>query len=287
MENKVILFADSSIDLSPELRERYNIHTVPIHVILDEKTYEDGVDITSQEVFDHYRKTKQLPKTAAININDIVTALRPYVEDGYEIVYISLGSGLSSSFRNSCLASEELDGKVYPVDSCSLSTGAGLLAIEAAERIAQGMSAKQVAEEVTALNQHNHASFVLDTLEFLRAGGRCSALAAFGANLLGLKPSIKVFNDQNGCMGVGKKYRGKLEKVIFEYIDDTLAEYDNIKTDRAFVTYSTMDADLVKKVYDYVEQKGIFKEIFITTASGTISSHCGPNTLGVLFMTNS
>lgn len=285
MDNKVILFADSSIDLTKELCERYSIHTVPIHVILQEKTYEDGVDITTEEIFDHYYKTKELPKTAAINVNDIVTALRPYVDDGYEIVYISLGSSLSSSYRNSCLAAEELQGKVYPIDSCSLSTGAGLLAIEAAERIAQGMPAKQVAEEVTALNQKNHASFVLDTLEFLRAGGRCSALAAFGANLLGLKPSIKVFNDQQGAMGVGKKYRGKYEKVVFEYVDDTLAQYDNIKTDRAFVTYSSMDNDIEKKVYDYVVSKGIFKEVFLTRASGTISSHCGPNTLGVLFMT--
>ncbi len=285
MNNKVILFADSSIDLTKELCERYSIHTVPIHVILEEKTYEDGVDITTEEIFEHYYKTKELPKTAAINISDIVEALKPYVDDGYEIVYISLGSSLSSSYRNSCLAAEELQGKVYPVDSCSLSTGAGLLAIEAAERIAKGMSAKQVAEEVTALNQKNHASFVLDTLEFLRAGGRCSALAAFGANLLGLKPSIKVFNDQQGAMGVGKKYRGKYEKVVFEYVDDTLAQYDNIKTDRAFVTYSSMDDDIEKKVFDYVVSKGIFKEVFLTRASGTISSHCGPNTLGVLFMT--
>lgn len=285
MDNKVILFADSSIDLTKELCERYNIHTVPIHVILQDKTYEDGVDITTEEIFEHYYKTKELPKTAAINVNDIVTALKPYVDDGNEIVYISLGSALSSSYRNSCLAAQELQGKVYPIDSCSLSTGAGLLAIEAAERIAQGMPAKQVAEEVTALNQKNHASFVLDTLEFLRAGGRCSALAAFGANLLGLKPSIKVFNEQNGAMGVGKKYRGKYEKVVMEYVDDTLAQFDNIKTDRAFVTYSSMDDGIEQKVFDYVVSKGIFKEVFLTRASGTISSHCGPNTLGVLFMT--
>lgn len=285
MENKVLLFGDSSIDLTPELKERYNIHTVPIHVVLGDKTYEDGVDITSREIFENYYKTKELPKTAAINVNDIVTALKPYVDEGYEIVYISLGSGLSSSFRNSCLAAEELGGKVYPVDSCSLSTGAGLLAIEAAERIAKGMPAKQVAEEVQALSGNNHASFVLDTLEFLKAGGRCSALAAFGANLLGLKPSIKVFNDQQGAMGVGKKYRGKYEKILFDYIDDTLAAFDNIKTDRAFVTYSSMENGLEQKVLEYVKAKGIFKEVFLTTASGTISSHCGPNTLGVLFMT--
>lgn len=285
MDNKVLLFADSSVDLTKELCERYSVHTVPIHVILNDKTYEDGVEITTEEIFDNYYKTKQLPKTAAINIDDIVTALKPYVDDGYEIVYVSLGSGLSSSYRNSCLAAEELDGKVYPIDSCSLSTGAGLLVIEAAERIAKGMSAKQVAEEVQALSQKTQASFVIDTLEFLKAGGRCSALAAFGANLLGLKPCIKVNNAENGAMGVGKKYRGKYEKVLLDYVDDTLNAYDNIKKDRVFITYSSIDKELEKMVYEHIKAKGIFKEIFITHASGTISSHCGPNTLGVLFMT--
>ncbi len=285
MENKVILFADSSIDLTEELRERYSVHTLPIHIILDDKMYEDGVDITSADIFQKYYDSKMLPKTAAINMDDIISALKPYVEDGYEVVYISLGSALSSSFRNSCIAAEELGGKVYPIDSCSLSTGAGLLAIEAAERIAKGMSAKQVAEEVTALNQKNHASFVLDTLEFMRAGGRCSAVTAFGANLLGIKPCIKVFNEQNGAMAVSKKYRGKFEKVIFDYVDETLASYDNIRTDRIFVTYSTVENDLDKRVADYIREKGIFKEIFITRASGTISCHCGPNCLGILFMT--
>ncbi len=285
MENKVILFADSSIDLSEELRERYSVHTLPIHIILDDKVYEDGVDITSQEIFDNYYKTKQLPKTAAINFDDIHSALKPYVDDGYEVVYISLGSALSSSFKNSCLAAEELGGKVYPIDSCSLSSGAGLLAIEAAERIAKGMSAKQVAEEVIALNQKNHASFVLDTLEFMKAGGRCSAVTAFGANLLGIKPCIKVFNEDNGAMAVSKKYRGKLDKVIFDYIDETLASYDNIRTDRIFITYSTVPDGLEEKVADYLREKNIFKEIFTTKASGTISSHCGPGTLGILFMT--
>lgn len=285
MENKVLLFGDSSIDLPAELKEKYGVRTIPIHVILNDTTYEDGVGITTEEIFDNYYKTKQLPKTAAININDIITALKPYVDDGYEIVYISLGSGLSSSFRNSCLAAEELDGKVYPVDSCSLSTGAGILAIEAANRIAQGMPAKQVAEEVQALTDKTHTSFMLDTLEFLKAGGRCSALAAFGANLLGLKPCIKVFNDQNGAMGVGKKYRGKYEKILFDYIDDTLAQYDNIKKDVAFVTFSVMDNELDMKVLEYVKAKGIFENVYRASASATISSHCGPNTLGLIFMT--
>lgn len=285
MNNKVLLCGDSSLDLPKELKEKYNILTLPIHVVLNDKTYDDGNGITTEEIFANYYKTKQLPKTAAINVDDVLTALKPYVGDGYEVVYISLGSGLSSSFRNSCLAAEELGGKVYTVDSCSLSTGAGMLAIEAAERIAKGMPAKQVAEEVQALSQNTHTSFVLDTLEFLKAGGRCSALAAFGANLLGLKPCIKVFNEQNGSMGVGKKYRGKYEKVLFDYIDDTIAQYDNIKKDRAFVTFSSMDNDLDKKVLEYVKSKGIFEEVYLATASATISSHCGPNTLGLIFMT--
>lgn len=285
MENKVILFADSSVDLSEQLRERYNVHILPIHVILNDKVYEDGVNVTSQDIFDNYYKNKTLPKTAAINFEDIRSALKPYVDEGYEIVYISIGSALSSSYKNSCLAAEELGGKVYPVDSCSLSSGAGLLVIEAAERIAKGMSAKQVAEEVSALNQKNHASFILDTLEFMKAGGRCSAVAAFGANLLGLKPCIKAFNENNGAMAPTKKYRGKYEKVIYEYIDETLASYENIRPERIFLTYSTAPESLVEKVAQYIRDKGIFDEILITTASGTISSHCGPCTMGILFMT--
>lgn len=285
MSNKVVVFSDSTIDLTPELYERYNIKTIPMHINLGGKTYEDGINLTTTELFDHYYKTKELPKTAAINSEELIEAFKPYIDDGYEIVYVSLGSALSVSYRSSVLAAEELNGKLYPIDSCSLSTGAGLLTIEAAIRAQQGMPAKQIAEEVCALNQKNHASFVLDTLEFMKAGGRCSAVAAFGANLLGLKPCIGVDNSKNGAMGVTKKYRGKITKVITEYIDDVLASYDNIKTDRAFVTYSSDKDGIVDIALEHVKSKGIFKEVFCTSASCTISSHCGPGTLGVLFMT--
>lgn len=285
MSNKVVVFADSTIDLTAELYERYAIKTVPLHINLGGKTYEDGVNITTTELFDHYYKTKELPKTAAVNSEELIDAFKPYIDDGYEIVYVSLGSSLSVSYRSSVLAAEELGGKLYPVDSCSLSTGAGLLAIEAAIRAQQGMPAAQIAEEVRAMNQKNHASFILDTLEFMKAGGRCSAVAAFGANLLGLKPCIAVDNSKNGAMGVSKKYRGKINKVITDYIDDILAAHDNIKTDRAFVTCSADKDGIIDIAYEHLKSKGIFKEIFITNASCTISSHCGPGTLGVLFMT--
>ncbi len=285
MSNKVVVFSDSTIDLTPELYERYGIKTIPMHINLGGKTYEDGVNLTTVELFDHYYKTKELPKTAAINSEELIDAFKPYIDDGYDIVYVSLGSALSVSFRSSVLAAEELEGRVYPIDSCSLSTGAGLLTIEAAIRAQQGMPAKQIAQEVAALNQKNHASFILDTLEFMKAGGRCSAVAAFGANLLGLKPCIGVDNSKNGAMGVTKKYRGKITKVITEYIDDILAAHDNIKTDRAFVTYSSDVDGIVEIALEHVKSKGIFKEVFLTTASCTISSHCGPGTLGVLFMT--
>lgn len=285
MNNKVVVFSDSTVDLTPELYERYQIKTVPLHINLGGKTYEDNVNITTKELFEHYYETKELPKTAAINADELVAVFKPYVDQGFEIVHISLGSALSLSYQSAVLAAEELGGKVYPVDSCSLSTGAGLLSIEAALRAEQGMPAEQIAREVRALNQKNHAGFILDTLEFMKAGGRCSAVAAFGANLLGLKPCIGVDNSKNGAMGVVKKYRGKLGKVIVDYIDDTLAAYDNIKTDRAFITYSSDKEGIVDLALEHLKSKGIFKEIFVTSASCTISSHCGPGTLGVLFMT--
>ena len=284
MGNKTIVVADTSVDLTPELYERFGIKTIPLHINLGNKTYEDNVNITTQDIFDNYYKTKELPKTAAVNMDEFAEAFKPYIDEGYEVVYLGIGSGLSATYRSCCLAAEELDGKVYPVDSCSLSTGAGLLAIEAAIMAQNGMPAKEIAEKISAMNKQNRASFVLDTLEFMKAGGRCSAVAAFGANLLGLKPCIAVNNEENGKMGVKKKYRGKLEKVIVDYIDETLAEYKNIKTDRVFITYSSDKDGIVDVAKKHLESKGIFNEIYCTTASCTISCHCGPGTLGILFL---
>lgn len=288
MSKKVILTADSACDLTPDLRERYHVAGYyPLHILYEKATYDDGVDINPDEIFRRFYATGKLPKTAARNVEEYAESFRPFVEDGYEVVHVSLGSSLSCTHTNAKLAAEQFDGSVYVVDSQNLSTGIGLLVIEAAERIAKGMSAKEVFDEVNALVGKSHASFILDTLKFLAAGGRCSAVAAFGANLLQIKPSIEVHNQDGGSMGVAKKYRGKLDKCTLEYVRDQMDLYSDIRPERIFITHSGMYPEIVEYVRQELKSMNKFAEIFETRASSVISSHCGPNCLGVLFMTES
>lgn len=283
MSKKVLLTADSTCDLSAEIKERFHVITNPLHIVLEEKTYDDGVNLAPDDIYRTYEEKKVLPKTAAVNAVEFTDFFTPYLEQGYEIVHINLGSGLSVTHTNCRMAAAELDG-VYVVDSCNLSTGSGLLVLEAAERIAAGMSAEQVAREVQELASKVSASFVLDTLEFLHKGGRCSALAMMGANLLQLKPCIEVDNT-SGKMGVGKKYRGSLDKCLQQYVQDKLDGRTDIRTNRVFITHSGISEERIAMVKAEVEKYQTFDEILITRAGCTISSHCGPNTLGVLFMT--
>ena len=283
MSKKVILCADSTCDLTPELKERYGVHTIAFHVNIGEDTYLDGVDLMPDDIYRIYEEKKVLPKTAAINMAEYTEFFKPFLDEGCEILHLNLGSGLSTSHNSCRLAAEELEG-VYVIDSCNLSTGMGLLVVEAAERIASGMSAKQVAEEVQALVEKVQASFVLNTLEFLHKGGRCSALAMMGANILQLKPCIEVDNT-SGKMGVGKKYRGSLDKSLQEYVADQLKGRTDIRTNRVFITHSGISEERIELVKAAVAEYQQFDEVLITRAGCTISSHCGPNTLGVLFLT--
>lgn len=283
MGSRIILSADSTCDLGDELKARYDVHYYPFHVMLDGRTYGDGVDLMPDDIYRVYREKKVLPKTAAINTAEYVEYFKQWTDQGYEVIHLTLGSGLSATYNNCRLAAQELPG-VYAIDSCNLSTGSGLLVLEAADRIAAGMPAAQIAEEVRALTSHAQASFVIDTLEFLYKGGRCSALAMLGANMLQLKPCIEV-NNADGSMGVGKKYRGSLDKALTQYVKDRLEGRTDIRNERAFITHSGISQERIDLVKKLVEQYGDFKEIYVTRAGCTISSHCGPNTLGVLFMT--
>lgn len=283
MAKKVILTADSTCDLSEELKNRYNVVYYPLHIILDGKDYLDNVDITPTDIFQAYYDKKILPKTAAVNIGEYLEFFKQFTDQGYEVVHLNLGGALSSSYKNAVLASEELEG-VYPIDSCNLSTGIGHLVIKAGKLIEQGFSGEEVAQKVTQMRDKVHSGFVLDTLKFMAAGGRCSSVVALGANLLNLKPCILV-NNADGSMSVGKKYRGKLDKVLEQYVVETLEKYDNIDDETIFITHSGIDQSYVDLVRKTIERVYPFKEYFVTVASCTISCHCGPNTLGILFMT--
>jgi len=281
--NKIILSADSTCDLDAELVERYAVNLLPLQVNLGGKVYKDGVDITPDLIYETYQKERILPKTSATNPAEYMEYFKKWTDEGYEVIHLSLGSGLSSTYRNACLAAEEL-GNVYVIDSGNLSTGMGLLVIETAERIASGIDAAQIKEEITELKSHVHASFVIDNLTYLYEGGRCSALAAIGANLLNIKPCIEVDNT-DGKMNVGKKYRGSLGKVLKRYTLEKLGSYENLNLNRVFITHSGTDSENIEMIKQLIEENYNFKEILITRAGCTISSHCGPNTVGVLFMT--
>ena len=283
-DKPVVLFADSASDLGAELIERYKVQILPIHVVMDGKSYDDGKDVSADAIFQRFYDEKVLPKTAAINPSEFIEAFTPWIEKGYEVVYIGLGGALSSCMQSCLIAADELEG-VYPVDSCSLSTGIGLLIIRAAELIAEGKSAAEVQQAIKELTCKSHASFIIDTLTFLSAGGRCSAVTALAASLLNLKPCIRVDN-KDGSMGVGKKYRGKLIKVLEKYVEEELDSYgDTLDTSRIFITHSGIDEECIEAVKAKINSKVTFDEIYVTRASSTISCHCGPNTLGILFMT--
>lgn len=281
--NPIILSADSTCDLGDELKEKYQVHYYPFHIILEGKDYQDNVDITPGDIFQRYYEKKVLPKTAAINVEEYVNYFRPFVEQGYEVVHLNLGSALSSAHQNCMLAARELKG-VYPVDSGNLSTGIGHLVLDAGEMIKEGLGAEEIAGKLNQRKNLVHSSFILDTLKFMSAGGRCSNVMALGANLLNIKLCIEV-NNKDGSMDVGKKYRGSLKKVLPLYVKDKLQEYQGICTDKIFITHSGIDQEYIELVKEAIQEEKEFQNIYVTRASCTISCHCGPNTLGILFET--
>ena len=284
MARPVKITSDTPCDIGPMLTERYDVELVPLHVTMNGQEYLDGVNITNEMIYENWEKTGSLPKTSAVSVGDYADVFQRLVDQGYDVIHISLGSGLSVTHQNAVMAAEEIPG-VYVIDSCCLSTGTGLLVCEAGERVKKGMDAATIYEEVKALNQKNCASFILATLAFLHAGGRCSSLAHMGANLMSIKPSIRVLNDQNGNMTVGKKYFGKLKKCIISYIHDQLDGRTDIVRDRIFITHSGFPEADIEWMKAEVEKYGPWGEIIVTTAGCTISSHCGPGCIGVLFLT--
>ncbi len=280
MKKQIIISSDSTCDLSSELIDRYNIRILPMGVSLGDEIYRDGVNIMPDDLYDYVAKTGQLPKTSAINMAENAEYFEKLTEDGSAVIHFTISASMSATYNNARVAAEDFED-VYVVDSKNLSTGNGLLVIAAAEMARQGMEAREIAQKVSALADCVDASFVVDNLEYLAKGGRCSAVAAFGANLLQLKPCISV---KNGAMGVGKKYRGKFEKVLPSYVAERLANSDDIELDRVFVTHAGCDPQLVESVAELVKNTLPFKEVLVTRAGCTVSSHCGANTLGVLFI---
>ena len=277
----VRILSDSTCDLSKELLERYNIEIIPLYVRLGDKEYLDSVNITPEELYRWSDEHGETPKTAAPSIDDIAKLLDPGSTDEYVIFTIS--SSMSASFNNARLAAESLDmtDRVYVIDSANLSTGIGLQVIRAAELAKEGKSAAEIVSEIQTIKDKVRASFVIDTLVYLHRGGRCSGLAAMLGTALKLHPRIAV---ADGAMHPEKKYRGHAQKYVMDYVKDMETDLKNARKDRVFITHSGCDKEIVDSVKEYLQSLNHFNEILETRAGSVVSSHCGPGTLGVLFI---
>ena len=275
---KVAVTAESTIDLPKEILEKFGIETLPFMVILGEQEFQDG-QVTSEEIFKFAEEHKVLPKTSAINKEQYLAFFQKQLEKANAVIHISLSSQISSACQNAKDAAAELGG-VFVVDSHSLSTGIALLAIYASKLAGKGMNADEIFEKVNARVPYVQASFVIERLDYLYKGGRCGALAYFGANLMHLRPQILV---KDGKMESGRKYRGTMDKVVKNYCADTLNEFSSPDLELAFVTYTTATTEMVAEARAALENRG-FKTILETRAGGTISSHCGEHTLGILYI---
>ena len=277
---RVKIISDSTCDLSPELLERYDIAITPLCVIKDGKEFHDGVDITPADIFTHVDGGGELCSTAAVSQFEYTQMFTRYAKEYDEVVQINIGSNFSCCYQNACLAAQEFDN-VFVVDSGNLSTGQGLLVVAAAKFAQQGVSGIEIAERVRALVPKVETSFLIDRLDYMQKGGRCSTVAALGANLLKLKPCIEV---REGKMSVCKKYRGSFEKCIRQYVKERLDGREDIAPELAFITHAAADANVVAAAKEEAAAYGSFESVGETQAGCTVSCHCGPNTLGILFV---
>ena len=277
---KIRMTADSTCDLTPELIRKYNIGVVPLSVIIDGEVFHDGVDVTPRDIFRAAEAGKSV-RTAAVNTYEYREFFTEQLKDCDQLVHICLGSGFSSCYSDATEASREMDN-VFVVDSRNLSTGSGLLVLEGLRMIREGVSdGKAIAEALQAKTGLVNSSFVLRTIEYLRRGGRCTGLEALGAKMLHIRPSIVV---QDGKMRPGEKYRGRYEHYLKHYIEDLLENDSNIDFQRVFVVHSPSEEGLVRFAIDTVKSYGLFREVLEAMAGCTICTHCGPDTLGLMFM---
>ena len=273
------ILSDSTCDLSPALLAENNISLVPLTVVKGDEQFKDGVTITAADIFAHVAAGGDLCSTAANSIGEYADEFEKYTDyDG--VIVITIGSGFSSCYQNACLAAEDYPN-VRVVDSQNLSTGQGLVVLKACELAKTATDLDALADQLRSFTEKVEASFLVDKLDYLAKGGRCSAVAALGANLLNLKPCIEV---KNGKMGVVKKYRGKYEKCLATYVKERLADRDDIHRGILFVTKTEVSDTCYDAVMAAVEENGHFAHVYETTAGCTVSCHCGPGTLGVLFV---
>jgi DegV family protein with EDD domain len=275
---KIAISSETTVDLTKELLKEYDIHTVPFTIIMGEDQVADG-EITPEEIFSFHNRTKILPRTSAVNEYQYENHFQDLLKSYDAIIHISLSSALSVAYTNASNVAKKLNN-VTVIDSKSLSTGIALLCLHAQKLVRAGERLSNIINSIYERIPFVQASFALEKVDYLYKGGRCSLLSFIGANLLGIKPQIIV---KDGKMIPGRKYRGKMMRVVKQYVDDTLLYYGNPDLEQVFITYTTADDEIIEMVQAILKGRG-FKRIDITRAGGTISSHCGENCLGILYI---
>lgn len=277
------IVSDSTCDLSKELVEKYDIQIAPLHIVLGEKEYLDGVEITPDEIYIWADSNEDTPKTSAIGFEEATAIMQPLTEIEDEMIIFTISGKMSTTNNVFRMVAEELEleNKVSVIDSENLSTGSGLLVLKAAAMVKEGKNRMEICQAIEELKGKVKASFVVDTLTYLHRGGRCSSVAALAGGVLKLHPKIVV---AEGSMNADKKYRGKIEKAIIDYVKDNEEALREADSERVFITHSGCEPEIIDEVYNYLKNMNHFGEILVTRAGGVISSHCGPGTLGVLYM---
>ncbi len=279
------ILSDSTCDLSEELLQRYHVKTIPLNVVLDGKSYEDGRDITPDEIFAWAEEHKGAPKTAACAPGRIKETFDRYLQKGDEIICFAISSSMSSTCDVMRAVARETgkEDRISIIDSRSLSTGIGLMVIEAAEMAAKGYARQEIVAVMEGMKKRISASFVVDTLSYLHRGGRCSGVSALLGTTFRIHPRIDVLE---GVMYPEKKYRGKMHKVVANYVQDQYEDLMQADRRRIFITHSGCDQKMLDAALEYLRNMNRFEEIFVTRTGGTVSCHCGPGTLGVLYVKN-
>lgn len=278
---KIKITSDSTCDLCNEVIEKYGIGIIPLAVIMEEKVYHDGVDIKPADIFASVKKTGVLPKTSAPSVEEYTEFFTRNLEGYDALIHYNISAKASSSHDNALTAAKAFCGKVFVVDSMALSTGQGLLVVKACDLVAEGKTPQEIVEITEGLRSHLNTSFVPDALDYLHKGGRCSLAALMGAKVLKLHPLISM---KDGQMYAKKKYMGGIERCLKTYVNDLANEYKNYDKRRCFITHSSCEPEVVQKVREQVENLFGFDEVIETIAGCVVTSHCGKNTLGVLFI---
>lgn len=273
---KIAISAENTIDLPKELLDKFDIHVISFDVTLGDET---SSSFTSADVFDYVDKTGVLPKTSALNEIEYGEFFDELLKDYDAVIHFTIGSKISSTYNNAVRAAKERKN-CYVVDTQALSTGSALIAIYASRLAKKGFSPEDIVNKANARTSCIQTSFVVERLDYLYKGGRCSALALFGANLLKIRPQIQI---KDGAMQPTRKYRGRMEDVVKKYCEDTLAEFNNPDKSIGFVTYSSANDEMIKIGVDALKNAG-FKTIYTTLAGPTVGSHCGRNTLGIFYI---